>query len=231
MSPDQSATGTRNPETMCGVYAIENKINGMRYIGSDAVTFAKRWSQHRRQLQSRNHRNPHLQSAWNLYGETAFSFLIITACQPSDCVSHEQAAIDSFDSANRLCGYNIAPKAGSRLGVGVSQATRDRISASLKGRKGKPHTAEARAKMSAAKKGRAGRPMSNDNKKKLLLANKGKKRTPENRAKIAEALTGSKQSAATVAKRAAANKGKKRSPEFRKRASEWMKLARKAKFS
>ena len=62
-----------------GIYQIRNKNNGKVYIGQVYATKGanRRWLEHRAALRKGNHYNPHLQSAWNKYGEVNFSFEIL----------------------------------------------------------------------------------------------------------------------------------------------------------
>ena len=60
----------------CGIYIIQNLVNGNIYIGS-SINIRKRFSQHKSTLRHNTHRNKHLQNAWNKYGEENFEFIII----------------------------------------------------------------------------------------------------------------------------------------------------------
>ena len=59
---------------MSGVYAIVHRDSGTTYIGSTIRSFAHRKCEHLYDLRNNNHTNPHLQRAWNKYGEDAFCF-------------------------------------------------------------------------------------------------------------------------------------------------------------
>lgn len=60
----------------CGIYIIQNLINGNIYIGSSS-NIKRRFSQHKSTLRHNTHKNKHLQNAWNKYGEENFEFIII----------------------------------------------------------------------------------------------------------------------------------------------------------
>ena len=60
----------------CGIYVIQNTINNHIYIGS-SINLKQRFSQHKSTLRNNTHKNKHLQSAWNKYGEENFEFIII----------------------------------------------------------------------------------------------------------------------------------------------------------
>ena len=59
-----------------GIYAIICRANGRRYYGS-TYNFVARKSQHWSALRHNNHRNIHLQRAWNRHTEAAFDFVIV----------------------------------------------------------------------------------------------------------------------------------------------------------
>ena len=137
-----------------GIYKITNTHNGHRYVGS-AVSLTHRWYVHRYRLRRGTHGNPHLQAAWNKYGELAFEFHVIGTCPPEDLLRMEQHLLDDLQPE-----YNICLTAGSTLGRTLSPETRSRMSAEQKGKKRAPYSLEARANMSAAQKGKKKAPFS-----------------------------------------------------------------------
>jgi group I intron endonuclease len=113
-----------------GIYAIVNKINGRRYYGS-TINFALRKIDHFKTLRSKNHRNPHLQNSFNKYGEVNFEFVIIEQVPIENLLTIEQKYLDVNTN-----GYNIAKNAqAARRGIPCSDATKQKISNSLKGKK------------------------------------------------------------------------------------------------
>lgn len=111
-----------------GIYQIRNTLNEKCYIGS-ATHLQQRWAAHRSTLRRGQHRNRHLQRAFDKYGKEAFTFTILEYVEePEILIEREQYYFDTLKPK-----YNIAPIAGNCLGV--------------------QHTAEACAKMSAAKMG------------------------------------------------------------------------------
>ena len=132
--------------------------------------------------------------------------------------------------------YNIAPVAGSTLGVICTDEARAKISDALKGRKhtlvarkkmskaqignkkwlGRKHTDETLAKMSKAQKGRT---ISEEARIKLSAANKGRKHTNEAKAKMSKAGKGRKHTADAKANMSKAQKGHKVSKETRAKLS------------
>ena len=90
---------------MCGVYKITNKINGKFYIGS-SHDIENRWKQHQTQLMNGEHKNQHLQNAWNLYGKDSFVFDVVEECLPEMQFEREQYYLDSLNPFDER-GYNI----------------------------------------------------------------------------------------------------------------------------
>ena len=212
---------------MTGVYCILNIATGKRYVGSSATSIRIRWREHRNTLKRGVHRNPLLQNAWNKYGEHNFTFSVVVACGPDECIAEEQAWIDSYNAANRKYGYNIAPKAGSTRGRPVPDHIRKQISAKLKG---KPLSEETKAKMSAARKGRK---LSAETRAKMAAA--ASCRSEEHKSKLSIWQKGKRKSASHRAALSAAHRGKPLSAEHRARQSagqlkrwEELKLKRKA---
>jgi group I intron endonuclease len=113
-----------------GVYKIRNLVNGRLYVGS-SKDIQVRWAEHRTDLRKGVHVNPHLQRAWNKYGEGSFAFEFIERTKAKRLIEREQHWMDFHDVVKT--GYNVLPSARP-------------------GRRGLKHTAEARAKMSAAKR-------------------------------------------------------------------------------
>jgi len=62
-----------------GIYQISNSVNGKKYVGY-AANIRLRCKCHRVELRTSDHKNEHLQNAWNLYGEQAFEFSILEFC-------------------------------------------------------------------------------------------------------------------------------------------------------
>jgi group I intron endonuclease len=109
-----------------GIYKISCRPSGKVYVGS-AVNMYRRWhSRHLPQLRRNKHSNRHLQSAWNKYGESAFTCEVIEQCDTTELISREQYWMDKFDSVG-LCGFNIAKLAGSTIGVPQSEKCKQAI--------------------------------------------------------------------------------------------------------
>ncbi len=142
--------------TESGIYAFINTQNGKIYIGS-AQNLNKREAAHLRSLRGQYHRNPYLQSAWNLYGSASFHFEILELVNDkSQLISREQFYLDKYKTFRRENGYNIRIVAGSNLGFKHSSKTQKKMSESKKGAKhplfGKHRSKETREKISKTKK-------------------------------------------------------------------------------
>jgi hypothetical protein len=92
---------SRDTPTSSGVYQIRRKQNGKIYVGS-AVNLQSRWHSHRRDLGNGVHVNPHLQFAWNLYGETNLEFSVLEYVDEQRLLTTEQLWIDKTGCTDRL---------------------------------------------------------------------------------------------------------------------------------
>jgi group I intron endonuclease len=120
------------------IYGINNNINFKVYIGS-AEDWNSRMNWHLAALRRNDHFNKHLQSAWNKYGESNFSFDVVEdvprLSNESDSEfkirlvdGREQHYIDVYESSNSKKGYNIRKKASSSLGIKRSNETKLKMS-------------------------------------------------------------------------------------------------------
>lgn len=177
----------------CGIYKI-SLADGRCYVGS-SVHIERRLAKHKWMLNSNVHHSSYLQNAWNKHGADAFSFDLIMECEESLLIEHEQRFINELDAC-----FNLAPVAGSVLGIKRSQETiekmsrvprtpewRANLSASLKGH---VVSAETGARISASNLGRRawnkGIPPSEETRAKLRVANLGKPATDETKARMSE---------------------------------------------
>lgn len=178
-------------EVVC-IYAIRHEASGKTYVGQ-THNLRRRMRDHLKRLRAGNHSNRHLQRAFLRYGEPAFSLTILEECQVDALTGREQAWIDTVPVSLR---YNLAPVAGSTLGVKYSDASRKAMSEARKGRVIRYEPAESRRRSEA-----------------LIERNKD----PAFRALVSSKLKGRKQSEGQIAKLSATRKGRKLS-EAHKRA-------------
>ena len=139
-----------------GVYQITNTINGKFYIGS-SINCQARLIDHFRKLRKNKHINPHLQYAFNKYGEGVFEVEILCCVLDKEQLcSTEQYFLDLYMPYNGEIGYNILPNAKSCLGVKHSPRTRELQSQRMLGEKnhfyGKTHNERAKKLISDANK-------------------------------------------------------------------------------
>ena len=207
----------------CGIYTITNKLNGKQYIGKTS-RIKERWPEHTRKLKKKKHFNPHLQYAWNKYGENAFEFKVIKYCKERYLNRFEKLYIKIYNA--RETGYNIHE--GGDCGSGKHGLFY-----------GHHHTEEAKKKISEANKGI---PCSEEAKKKLSIIAKdryknkrnhpwyGRKHSEESKKKISEnhadisgennPMYGRKHSIQSKKKMSESHKGYKPSLEALKKMSE-----------
>lgn len=160
----------------CGIYMIQNRVNGKMYIGQ-AVDIERRWGRHKNDLRGNYHINKHLQSAWNKYGESNFEFTVIWECDESQLNIMEEYYITKLKTYDRGFGYN---KTYGGDGVRPTEETKKKMSEAAKGR---THSEDAKKKMSEARKGHI---VSEETKKKLREAHKGKSLSEEHKKKLRE---------------------------------------------
>ncbi|MFQ5953893.1 MAG: GIY-YIG nuclease family protein [Kiloniellales bacterium] len=128
---------------MSGIYRIRNLRTQKSYVGQAALSFEKRFKEHRHSLRNGKHHSRHLQRAWDRYGERAFVFEVIEEIsrdQNSEkefkiaLREREQFHMDALQAKDPLFGYNISPRAGSQLGYRHSEESRRKMSQAGRGR-------------------------------------------------------------------------------------------------
>lgn len=197
--------GTSMSNIISGIYAIVNKNNGKRYIGS-SFDIVQRWKRHARLLNTGKHHSTHLQNAWNKYGAVSFDFVILQECPECDLIVNEQRYIDLFNPE-----YNVSPTAGRTFGVirsdeyrakqsksqsgkVISEETRQKISDGMKGKRNSLGTSRV-VSQSTIEKIRSslfGHSVSLETRQKISSKNKGYKHSEEARRKIGKASIGNK---------------------------------------
>jgi group I intron endonuclease len=185
-----------------GVYCWRNKVNGKVYVGSTTRSFHQRMAQHLSKLRRGISAHKHLQAAWNKYGESAFEWVILWKCLPSECVEREQEWIDKLQAANRDYGYNALPIAGNTCEAMAARAGMVKM------------TDEAKAKISAAARRQWADPQMRE---RMVAAMTAKLAEPEVRRKISKGITGRKLSEESKQKMAARKRASWADPEYRRR--------------
>lgn len=140
------------------VYAIENKTNGRRYIGS-TTNYKSRWHTHKSTLRRGKHHSFILQKAWDKYGEDAFEFKLLLICPKDLRIEYENRLMPMQD-------YNLLRTAREVLvrgGWHHSDEFKAKISAVHKGKKlSKEHIEKVRAAQSGRKMNQAFRDRARD---------------------------------------------------------------------
>lgn len=178
-----------------GIYCIKNVTDGKRYIGQSKDVW-RRFNNHISSLDRNSHKNRHLQSAWNLYGQSNFDFTILEICSIDSLDELESKYINQYNTMNENFGYNF--EGGGNKNKIMSEETRKKISES---RLGKDTMSDvAKKKLSERMKGKQygkGIKMSEHNNQRLhQIINKGNKytlgykHTDENRKKMSERRKG-----------------------------------------
>jgi len=202
MSQDDHSEFPSSVLLQTGVYAIINVVNGKRYIGSAAKSFAKRWWCHLAQLRGGYHHSRHLQRAWDKHGEQSFRFEVVERCLAGDCLAVEQRWLDKLRPFDRGRGYNISPTAGSSIGVKFTDEVKAKLS---KWHKSKTLSEEHRRNIGNAVRGNK---HSEEAKRKISEGHKGKVIPQEMRDRIAAKLRGRKASDETRRKISLSHIGK-----------------------
>ncbi len=95
-----------------GIYQLRNIVNNKLYIGS-SKHLSIRKKEHFSALSNNQHRNSHLQNAWNKYGGESFVFQVLEECEKDQLLKREQYYLDAMlfasedDDQFHILGYNI----------------------------------------------------------------------------------------------------------------------------
>lgn len=224
-----------NIPTSSGIYKITCAVTKRIYIGS-AINLRVRWKDHFSALRRNKHINPHLQRAWNKYGEQTFTFEVLELVLiPELLTAREQYWFDKLKPFGRK-GFNIARIAGSTQGKTHTPESIAKISVAKRGKKqsletrekrkqtqlgknpflGKTHSLEAIEQNRQAHLGKTpwlGKKHTPETIEKLRQINLGRKHLPETIEKNRQASIGRRHSPEAIEKIRQAKLGKKRSPE------------------
>ena len=157
-------------EKICGIYCIENLVNGKKYIGQ-SVDIYYRWLNHKSALKRKKHCNEYLQRSWDKYGEDNFDFVIIEVCNNKLLNEKELYWVQKFNSYTN--GYNLTD--GGLSNPMKYEKSREKLSNSLLGNThwlGKKHKEESKEKIGRAHKNKI---VTDETRRKLSQARSGTK--------------------------------------------------------
>jgi group I intron endonuclease len=169
----------KNKILNCGIYKIENILNGDLYIGLSA-DLNRREKGHFLKLRNNKHCNIHLQNAWNKYGEENFKFKVILYCESEELTYYEQKLVDLWIPSYNICRECV------KNGLGTKKSEEEKIKLS-----------EMRL---GDKNPFYGKKHSEETKKMYSESRKGVKKSEEHKKKISEAHIGMKESEETIRK-------------------------------
>ena len=179
----------------CTIYLLKNLLDGKVYIGQTWQTLEERFNS------GNGYRGSHhIDNAIKLYGKENFTYeILITTENQMTANWLENFWIETFQSRNSKIGYNI--RGGGSIGK-LSEETKNKISASLKGntnKRGKIVSDEVKQKMSESRKeyfdngglhGMSGKTHTPEAIEKIVAAHVGTKHSEEHKKKISESCKG-----------------------------------------
>ena len=108
----------------CGIYKIENKINGHCYIGQ-SINIEERWREHRNSINTANSWDRSIYQAIRKYGKENFSWEIIEECSKEELDNKEIYWISYYNSYKN--GYNQTTGGEGTHGNGI-KITKEQVS-------------------------------------------------------------------------------------------------------
>lgn len=142
------------------IYKIRNIVNGKFYVGS-TVDARVRFQSHKRRLKKGTHQSPHLQAAWDKYGEECFKFEVVEVVEdPANLLAAEQVWLDAHagkdycynwatDASAPMRGKKHTPEVVEKLKIAGQKVPKGEASVLY----GVPRSDETKAKISAKCKG------------------------------------------------------------------------------
>jgi len=187
------------------IYRVDNREAGLTYVGQTILPLEDRWKAHVAYawwvIKHLPEKDTHFARAIRKHGHEAFAPSIVEEV-PDELLNEREihwiAALGTFEE-----GYNSTRGGGGRLGVTLTEETKEKIRRAATGRKMSPEAVE---KMAASKRGMkqsdevvakraaairaAGHHRSDDVKEKIRASNIGQTRSLETRAKISASAQG-----------------------------------------
>jgi group I intron endonuclease len=88
------------------IYIVENAVSPAVYIGQTVRTLKARWGVHKSRLRGNYHGNPHMQAAWNKYGEEAFTCRVLKTYETLEELNRAEIAAIALYRASGVEVYN-----------------------------------------------------------------------------------------------------------------------------
>lgn len=172
-----------------GIYAIQNKITGMAYVGQTANNFGDRRDSNFAKLRHNKHDNVGLQEDWNKYGEQNYEFKILEILEDcSNIDKKEKFWIAKYRENNKA--FNLQSGGKGFPGMHISEEVKRIIGEKNRQHNlGKKASEETKLKMSLSRKGRKPSPESIE---KGRLKRLGRKMSPEAKMKSSISHSGEK---------------------------------------
>lgn len=177
--------GAENLESVSGIYCAIHRDTGACYVGS-SINVGRRRRQHLKA--SRAGKHSCFAKAVRRYGEDAFDFEILERCERPELLRREEFYIALLGAAS-ADGFNTRTRACAPYDYKHLPASKDRISAAMKGR---ILSAATRTRMSASMSGKKKGPMSEAHRQAIAAGLKSYKRTASHCAAISLGQTGKK---------------------------------------
>ena len=195
--------GWRNKTDNSGIYCIENKQNGMKYIGK---------GKHVIKEMTRSHKGCYyIYNAIQKYGKDAFIYYVIEYCEIKKLIEREQHYIKEWNTKVPN-GYNLTDGGDGAEGRILSAESREKMRIGHLGKTpmlGKHHSDESKEKIRIAKLGILtwlGKHHSDESKEKIRVSRLGKKASVETKEKQRIAMLGKTNSPETKEKKSLAGK-------------------------
>ena len=172
---------------ICGIYKIQNKVNGKVYVGASRNIKA-RFRQHKSTLRNNVHICKELQSEYTEYGEDQFFHEVLEVCDEELLNKREQFWTDKLKSNNANYGYNRRKDVTNNGGIEFTEEAKKNVRKNNPVTKGKKNGMYGRK---GIKHPNYGKHLSEETKKKMseklkghVSWNKGIKYTEEQKNKI-----------------------------------------------
>lgn len=155
----------------CGVYCIQNKKNGKKYIGI-SYNIKRRFVRHKSELRNNKHENLHLQRSWNKHGENNFEFKILEELNKDiEILNQREIFYIRFMNTRHPNGYNSTDGGGGFYNP--SEEVREKMRLRWLGEKNPNYVKNKKPKEKKIKVSLKRKPMSEETKEKIRISKTG----------------------------------------------------------